>query len=115
MIEGCRTVTARLQSLVGKCTGFMDLIPYKRLNQVLLNLQTQQVLGPLSFLSIEAGLHLFFLLNSIIFYSVLSFLTNQFAMRPTSFLLLLSSVFLVANAVPVPVRFVTSSNTVILT
>ena len=36
-------------------------------------------------------------------------------MRPTSFLLLVSSIFLVANAVPVPVRIITSSNTVILT
>ena len=36
-------------------------------------------------------------------------------MRPTSFLLLVSSVFLVANAIPVPVRFVPSNTTVLLT
>ena len=36
-------------------------------------------------------------------------------MRPTSFLLLVSSVFLVANAIPVPVRFVPSNITALLT
>ena len=35
-------------------------------------------------------------------------------MRPTSFLLLVSSVFLVANAIPVPVRFVPSNITALL-
>ena len=36
-------------------------------------------------------------------------------MRPTSFLLLVSSVCLVANAIPIPVRFVPSNTTALLT